>query len=169
MSECTLQDMVTLLDGRHVLNLPAIQSGLKAAIAREAELRAENERLEEKCNKFMWQVRDTCVRAENAEQRNTELEAQIRLHAGDTISLTNELNEWRDRANAAEAAGAQSVSDRLRKHLEQIIAYAKYNRRRYAISTQARVSCDDIVAEAEIALSLLATPVAENAAKGGAK
>jgi len=39
----------------------------------------------------------------------TELEAQIKLHSADTISLTNELNEWRDRANAAEAAGAQGV------------------------------------------------------------
>jgi len=147
--------MITLLDGRHVLNLPAIQNGLKAAIAREAdlvrqlgelseaqtthkfecdELRAENERLRETC----WKKPDSLTnysletvlanlsqnwpdayahyvalqkRAENAEQRNTELEAQIRLHAGDTISLTNELNEWRDRANAAEAAGAQSVRE----------------------------------------------------------
>ncbi|WP_136259407.1 hypothetical protein [Rhodanobacter lindaniclasticus] len=35
--------------------------------ARLVELEAENERLQDKADKFMWQVRDTCTRAEKAE------------------------------------------------------------------------------------------------------
>jgi chromosome segregation ATPase len=37
------------------------------------------------------------------------LEAALKLHAGDTMSLSNELDEWRERALAAEAKGADRI------------------------------------------------------------
>jgi hypothetical protein len=41
----------------------------------KAELAADNARLREQCDKFKWQVRDTCLRAEKAEAELTTLRA----------------------------------------------------------------------------------------------
>ena len=48
-------------------------------------------------------ARNKVLELENAQLRNT-----IKLHAGDNMSLSNELNEWRERALEAEATLAQS-------------------------------------------------------------
>lgn len=45
-----------------------------ALLQQLAELDAEIERLKEQKDKFMWQVRDTCTRADAAEARVRELE-----------------------------------------------------------------------------------------------
>ena len=67
-----------------VKNLPAHhqwckeRDSLKSEIlSRLAEARKEIERLKEQNDKFMWQVRDTCQRAEKAEAENAALRERL--------------------------------------------------------------------------------------------
>lgn len=48
---------------------------------------------------------------QSLQAENERLRAALNLHAGDTMSLSNELDEWRARALAAEEALAASKQD----------------------------------------------------------
>lgn len=47
--------------------LAEIADSVDPLVVRLHDVTAENERLRDKADKFMWQVRDTCTRAEKAE------------------------------------------------------------------------------------------------------
>lgn len=56
----------------HPFPYPAVQYRRAAILAMQ-----EGEEWREKADKFMWQVRDTCTRAENAERARDELKARL--------------------------------------------------------------------------------------------
>ena len=72
-----------------------------------AKLEAEKER----SNKFMWQVRDTCKRAEAAEAELYQRKADSKRWRQEATSRTNELIAERDalKAELAEAVGVMQA------------------------------------------------------------
>lgn len=62
----------------------------------------------------------------------------------------------REALQAALSPAAQAVDlEQFRESVERIKGHAAYLRDRYAISTQARVSCDDLVAECDRLIALI--------------
>jgi len=112
-------------------------TALRSAKDLIAHLTARAETAEEQADKFKWQVRDTCARAEKAEARIKELEDAYEVQTKALGFAQNGRCAAEARAETAEAGLARAVAELK----EMTIAFARAqtnDRRRTAYSSAKR-------------------------------
>lgn len=111
------------LNDKHVCYYGCVDHELDQLREENTELKEMVESLEEKNDKFMWQVRDTCRRAEKAETKNGELIEQRDRWLTSASQRQDELNTAEARVTELETQLAgrtychndEAVEARLKK------------------------------------------------------